>query len=77
MMNPEPQLGLDARYFIAEPLFKRSMEEVFYKNWLLACHSSQVRTPVSSMIISSNRSSWSNRLELGRPGVFSYLMQPW
>lgn len=37
-----PVMGLDAKYFTDESLFKSSMEEVFYKNWLLACHASQV-----------------------------------
>jgi len=50
MMNPEldsihPPMGLDARYFTDQQLFERSMEKVFYKNWLLACHSSQLSKP--------------------------------
>lgn len=49
MMNPEmqdsPIQGLDARYFTDPGLFKHAMEQVFYKNWLLACHSSQLSQP--------------------------------
>jgi len=50
MMNPDiesihPPMGLDARYFTDQQLFERSMEEVFYKSWLLACHSSQLSKP--------------------------------
>ncbi|MCP4980031.1 MAG: aromatic ring-hydroxylating dioxygenase subunit alpha [Gammaproteobacteria bacterium] len=50
MTNPEinpvtPTMGLDARYFTNQGIFKRSMDEVFYKNWLLACHSSQLNQP--------------------------------
>ncbi len=50
MMNPEmqaiaPSMGLEARYFTDEGLFRRSMDEIFYKNWLLACHTSQLSKP--------------------------------
>jgi carnitine monooxygenase subunit len=51
MRNPDidalsgPVMGLDARYFNDPELFKRIIDEVFYKNWLLACHASQVRKP--------------------------------
>ena len=40
-----PVMGLDARYFNDPELFQRSMDEVFYKSWLLACHSSQLSKP--------------------------------
>ncbi len=50
MTNPEleaiedsvPVMGLDAKYFTDRDLYRRIVDEVFYKNWLLACHSSQV-----------------------------------
>lgn len=48
MMNPDldetaqPAMGLEARYFTDGDLFARILEAVFYKNWLLACHSSQL-----------------------------------
>ncbi len=47
MTNPDPVsqipvLGLEPRYFTDETLYHRIKEEVFYRNWLLACHSSQV-----------------------------------
>ena len=51
MINPDthsghpPIFGLDARYFTDVTLFKRSIEQIFYKNWLLACHASQVSKP--------------------------------
>ena len=47
MMNPDvvesrlPVKGLEARYFTDKNLFEKIIESVFYKNWLLACHSSQ------------------------------------
>jgi len=50
-MNPdldrvaEPVLGLEARYFNDPGLFRRIVDEVFFKNWLLACHASQLRKP--------------------------------
>lgn len=40
-----PVMGLDARYFKNEKMYRRIREEVFFKNWLLACHSSQVSRP--------------------------------
>ncbi len=40
-----PVLGLEAKYFTDRDLFERILEEVFYKNWLLACHSSQLAKP--------------------------------
>ncbi len=40
-----PVMGLDAKYFTDDDIFQRAMDEVFYKNWLLACHSSQVAKP--------------------------------
>ena len=43
--NPEPVLGLEARYFTDETIYQRIKEEVFFKNWVLACHSSQLRRP--------------------------------
>jgi len=48
MMNPDlvetaqPAMGLEARYFTDGDLFARILDTVFYKNWLLACHSSQL-----------------------------------
>lgn len=53
MTNPDfqvvadsgPVLGLEARYFTDRDIFRRIVDEVFYKNWLLACHSSQLRKP--------------------------------
>jgi len=50
MTNPEPQadaqvgpvMGLAAKYFTDRELYRRIVERVFYRNWLLACHSSQV-----------------------------------
>jgi phenylpropionate dioxygenase-like ring-hydroxylating dioxygenase large terminal subunit len=48
MTNPEPGevtqpiYGLEAKYFTDETLYQKIKEEVFYKNWLLACHSSEV-----------------------------------
>jgi len=40
-----PVMGLDAKYFTDRDLFTQILEQVFYKNWLLACHSSQVSMP--------------------------------
>ena len=53
MTNPELQagqesslvMGLDARYFNDPGLYRRTIDEVFFKNWLLACHASQVDKP--------------------------------
>ena len=53
MMNPEidkvaegdPVLGLEAKYFNDNALFRRIVDEVFYNNWLLACHASQLSKP--------------------------------
>jgi phenylpropionate dioxygenase-like ring-hydroxylating dioxygenase large terminal subunit len=53
MTNPDlklvadstPTMGLDAKYFTDRDLFERILEEVFYRNWLLACHSSQLAKP--------------------------------
>jgi phenylpropionate dioxygenase-like ring-hydroxylating dioxygenase large terminal subunit len=49
MMNPDtdidPVLGLEAKYFNDKALFHRIVDEVFFKNWLLACHASQVSKP--------------------------------
>jgi len=38
-------VGLDARYFTDQDLFKQILEKVIYKNWLLTCHSSQLDKP--------------------------------
>jgi len=38
-------VGLDARYFTDQDLFKQILEKVIYKNWLLTCHSSQLAKP--------------------------------
>lgn len=40
-----PVMGLEARYFNDPGLFKRIVDEVFFKNWLLACHASQLGKP--------------------------------
>ncbi len=40
-----PVRGLDARYFTDRELFAQILEQVFYRNWLLACHASQVAKP--------------------------------
>ena len=40
-----PVMGLAAKYFTDGGIFERVMEEVFFKSWLLACHSSQVANP--------------------------------
>ena len=37
--------GLDSKYFTDQDLFKKILEKVFYKNWLLTCHSSQLNKP--------------------------------
>ncbi len=47
-----PVMGLDARYFNDSDVFKRTMDEVFYKSWLLACHSSQVSKPGDYLTLS-------------------------
>jgi len=39
-----PVMGLEAKYFTDPDLYRRIVDEVFFKNWLLACHSSQVGT---------------------------------
>ncbi|MEM7565372.1 MAG: aromatic ring-hydroxylating dioxygenase subunit alpha [Pseudomonadota bacterium] len=36
---------LEARYFTDQDLFEKIIESVFYKNWLLVCHNSQVEKP--------------------------------
>ncbi|NCF36180.1 MAG: Rieske 2Fe-2S domain-containing protein [Gammaproteobacteria bacterium] len=43
--DSDPVMGLDARYFTDRELYRRIVDQVFYKNWLLACHSSQVGKP--------------------------------
>lgn len=40
--NDLPVIGLDPKYFTDESLYHRIKEEVFFKNWLLACHSSEL-----------------------------------
>ena len=53
MTNPDlqvvaetaPVMGLDAKYFTDHDLYRRILDQVFYRNWLLACHSSQVNKP--------------------------------
>ena len=42
----DPVMGLEAKYFNDRELYRRIVDEVFFKNWLLACHSSQVSKPV-------------------------------
>ncbi len=37
-----PVRGLDAKYFTDRELFERTLDRVFYRNWLLACHASQL-----------------------------------
>ena len=43
--NSEPVYGLEAKYFTDRDLFTRILDRVFYRNWLLACHSSQLERP--------------------------------
>lgn len=51
MTNPDlklatdngPVLGLEAKYFTDPVLFEQIIEQIFYKNWLLACHVSQLK----------------------------------
>jgi phenylpropionate dioxygenase-like ring-hydroxylating dioxygenase large terminal subunit len=51
MMNPEldtgndPVPGLETKYFTDPALFRRIVDEVFFKNWMLACHISQISKP--------------------------------
>ncbi len=53
MTNPElqpgpkspPVMGLEPRYFTDRDIFRRVLDEIFYRNWLLACHSSQLEKP--------------------------------
>ena len=53
MTNPDlkvvpeagPVMGLEAKYFTDRDLFETIVEEVFYKNWILACHASQLSKP--------------------------------
>jgi phenylpropionate dioxygenase-like ring-hydroxylating dioxygenase large terminal subunit len=55
MMNPDidgvsdadtdPVTGLEARYFNDRDLFRRIVDEVFFKNWVMACHASQISKP--------------------------------
>ena len=47
MTSPEtkptgPVMGLHPRYFNDDSVFHQSMENIFYRNWILACHSSQL-----------------------------------
>ena len=37
-----PVMGLDAKDFNDEGIFQQCIENIFYQNWLLACHSSQL-----------------------------------
>ena len=43
--NSPPVMGLDPRYFNDRDIFRRVLDEIFYRNWLLACHSSQLEKP--------------------------------
>jgi phenylpropionate dioxygenase-like ring-hydroxylating dioxygenase large terminal subunit len=53
MTNPDleavpggaPVLGIEPKYFNDHELFQRIMEKVFFRNWLLACHSSELGKP--------------------------------
>ena len=60
MTNPEPEpgagpvMGLAAKYFTDPGIFARVMEQVFYKSWLLACHSSQVAKPGDYLTLEIN-----------------------
>ena len=47
-----PVRGLEARYFNDVDIFRRTMDQVFYKSWLLACHSSQVAKPGDYLTLS-------------------------
>jgi hypothetical protein len=40
-----PVLGIEPKYFNDRELFQRIVETVFYRNWLLACHSSELSKP--------------------------------
>ena len=45
MLNNDPNvpvLGLEAKYFTDDSLYHKIRDEVYFKNWLLACHSSEV-----------------------------------
>jgi len=48
----DPVIGLEAKYFTDQDIFQRIVDEVFYKNWLLACHSSQVSQPGDFLTLS-------------------------
>ena len=47
-----PVMGLEAKYFTDRGLFARILDEVFYRNWLLACHSSQLVRPGDYLTLS-------------------------
>ena len=40
-----PVIGLEAKYFTDNNLFHQIKESVFFKSWLLACHSSELSNP--------------------------------
>jgi phenylpropionate dioxygenase-like ring-hydroxylating dioxygenase large terminal subunit len=41
----DPVVGLEARYFTDEAVYKRVEENIYYKTWQLAGHASQLRNP--------------------------------
>lgn len=53
MTNPDlkavpgqaPVMGLEAKYFTDREIFQTIVDKVFYRNWILVCHSSQVKKP--------------------------------
>ena len=38
-------IGLDARYFNDATIYQRVKENIYFKTWQIACHSSQVKNP--------------------------------
>ena len=41
----DPVIGLEAKFFNDETIYKRVEENIFYKTWQFACHASQLRIP--------------------------------
>ncbi len=44
-MQPDPVVGLEARYFTDQSIYKRVEENIYYKTWQFACHASQLSNP--------------------------------
>lgn len=40
-----PTIGLDSRYFIDADIYDRVRQNIYFKTWQIACHSSQVSNP--------------------------------